>query len=154
MSQSPRLPASSLAAESYRAFKQVNDTLAESPLGSQLIDLVFLRVSQINGCAYCVDLHARDLVRKGEDLQRLNSLVTWQEVDFYSPRERAALAWAESLTHLPERGAPEALFQSLKAHFSDKEIADLTVVVAVMNAWNRLGVGMHLPVKRAELAKG
>ncbi|MEJ7686310.1 MAG: carboxymuconolactone decarboxylase family protein [Variovorax sp.] len=124
----------------------VNAALDESMLGKRLIHLVFLRVSQLNGCAFCVDMHARELLAAGEDPQRLNSLVTWREVPFFSERERAALNWAESLTRLIDTHAPDEDFEALRAHFDEREIVELTLAVAQINVWNRLGVGMRAPV--------
>ncbi len=146
-----RLPYSTLAPQAYQALSGLNTALETSSLGRQLIDLIFLRVSQINGCAYCVDLHARDLMAQGEDLQRLNSLVTWRETDFFSERERAALAWAEALTEIVESRAPDALFDALKPHFSSREIVELSFAIALMNAWNRIAIGFQQPVKKAAL---
>lgn len=135
--------------ERFAAAAREGAALANSTLGKKLLDLVFLRVSQLNGCAYCVDLHVRDLLAQGEDLQRLNSLVTWREVSLFS--ERAALNWAESLTRLADTHAADEDYTPLAAHFSDRETAELTMAVALMNAWNRLGVGMRLPVRAAPL---
>ncbi|GGP23757.1 carboxymuconolactone decarboxylase family protein [Silvimonas iriomotensis] len=143
---SPRLPSRDLAPKAYAALAQVNAVLENSSLDRKFIELMFLRVSQINGCAYCVDLHWKSLVESGEDPRRLNSLITWRENTFYSEQERAALAWAESLTRLEQTGAPDTDFEPLSAHFTEQQIVELTFVVALMNAWNRLGVGMRLPV--------
>jgi len=137
--------------EALGALAAVNATLKDSTLGIHLIDLVRQRISQINGCAYCVDSHARDLLAAGEDLQRLNSLSTWREVTLFTERERAALNWAESLTLLTETQAPDEDFNALAAHFTEREIADLTMAAALMNAWNRIGVGLRLPVRPAPL---
>jgi len=116
-------------------------------VGTRGLDLVFARVSQINGCAYCLDMHVRDLRKQGEGWQRINSLATWREVGFFNERERAALAWAESLTRLADHhDEREAEFAALKAQFSDVEIAELTVAVAQINTWNRINVGMRMPV--------
>ena len=111
--------------------------------------LVFLRVSQINGCAFCVDKHARDLVKDGEDFQRINSLATWRETGFYTARERAALAWAEAATRLEHGEVADSVFLPLKEHFTEQEISDLGFATAVMNAWNRMGIGFRQPVARA-----
>jgi AhpD family alkylhydroperoxidase len=137
--------------EAMGALAAVNTTLKDSTLGIHLIDLVRQRISQINGCAYCVDSHARDLLAGGEDLQRLNSLSTWREVTLFTERERAALNWAESLTLLTQTQAPDEDFNALAAHFTEREIADLTMAAALMNAWNRIGVGLRLPVRPAPL---
>lgn len=146
-----RLSFSTLAPEAYRALAGVNGALEQSSLGKQLIELVHLRVSQINGCAFCVDMHARELLRHDEQLQRINSLVTWRETDFFSERERTALAWAEALTGINRRHPPDELLDALKQHFSDKEIVELGYSVAAINAWNRLAIGFHAPVKKAPL---
>ncbi len=112
--------------------------------------IVELRVSQINGCVYCVDLHATQARDAGETQQRLDCLVVWQESVFFSQNERAALAWAEAITLLSESGAPQQLFDQLKMHFSDQQIVDLTLIIAQMNAWNRLAVSFaHLPDPRS-----
>jgi AhpD family alkylhydroperoxidase len=144
-----RLPYYSLSAPAYRALGAAGAALDASPLGKQLVHLVFLRVSQINGCAYCVDKHARDLVQEGEDFQRINSLGTWRETDFYTPRERAALAWAEAATRLEDGEVPDAAYLPLKELFSEQEISDLGFATALMNAWNRLAIGFRQPVARA-----
>lgn len=143
----PRLSWFKLAPKAFQAMLGVNGALENSTLGKTLIDLVFARVSQINGCAYCLDMHVRDLRQQGEGWQRINSLATWREVPFYGDRERAALDWAETLTNLPgHHGARDAEFEALKSVFSDLEIVELSVAIAQINAWNRLGVGMRLPV--------
>ena len=109
-------------------------------------ELVQTRVSQINGCAFCLDMHVRDLRKLGETWQRINSLSTWREVGFYSERERTALAWAERLTCLAGgHGDQDAAFEALKGQFSEQEIVELTWAVANINAWNRMAVGMRQP---------
>lgn len=148
---SKRLHAPTLVPDAYRALAGVSAALGKAAIGKRLTDLVWLRISQLNGCAYCVDLHARDLLAQGEDWQRVNSLVTWREVGFYSERERAALNWAESLTLVDRTHAPDADYAALAPHFSEQEIAELTMAAALMNAWNRIGVGLRLPVAAAPL---
>ena len=144
-----RLPYHSLSPAVSQAMGAAGPILDDSPLGKQLVHLIYLRVSQINGCAFCVDKHARDLIKGGEDFQRINSLVTWRETDFYSPRERAALAWAEAATRLDGGEVPDAVFLALKEVFSEREIADIGFATALMNAWNRMAIGFHQPVARA-----
>jgi AhpD family alkylhydroperoxidase len=122
--------------------------LAASTLGKPLIDLVFQRVSLINGCAYCVDLHWHDLLQDGESAQRINSLSTWREVDFYTEKEQAALAWTESVTDLHRSHASDEDFAAVRAHFTDTEVADLTFAITTMNAWNRLAIAFRNPVAR------
>ena len=146
-----RVSPATQAPDLYRALAGVNQALEKSTLGRKLIDLVFLRTSQLNGCAFCVDMHARDLVAAGEDWQRINSLSTWHEVGFYDEREKAALAWTESLADLNAGHAPDEAYAALEPHFSKKEIAELTFAAAIINAWNRIGVGLRLPVKQAPM---
>jgi AhpD family alkylhydroperoxidase len=111
-----------------------------------LLELVKLRASQLNGCGYCLDMHAKDARARGEDEQRLHVLAAWREAPFYSPRERAALAWCETLTLLPQNGAPDDVFAEVEAVFSPEEIAALTFQVVAINGWNRLAVGLRTPV--------
>ncbi len=111
--------------------------------------LLELRVSQINGCAYCLDKHNQEARHAGEDQQRLDVLSAWRETDgFFTEKERAALAWAEVLTHLPPTGVPQETFTALKAQSSDKEVADITFVIVTMNAWNRISIGFHVSPPR------
>ncbi|MDB6000496.1 MAG: Transposase [Rhizobacter sp.] len=148
MTEQARLPYHALFPEALKPLREASEALKKASVGRQLIDLVYLRVSQINGCAYCVDLHWHDLIEQGDDLQRLNSLVTWHEVSFFSERERAALAWAEELTHIAETHASDEAFAAVHKHFADKEVAELTYAIALMNAWNRLAISMRQPVAR------
>ncbi len=111
-----------------------------------LLELVKLRASQLNGCAYCLDMHSKDARALGEDEQRLHVLAAWREAPFYSPRERAALAWCEALTLLPQSGAPDDVFAEVEAQFSPEEIAALTFQIVAINGWNRLAVGLRTPV--------
>ena len=113
--------------------------------------IIELRVSQINGCAYCVDLHATEARKLGETQQRLDCLTVWQEVPFFDAAEKAALAWAETVTAIADKGAPENVYHALSEHFSDKQIVDLTLIISQMNAWNRLAISFgHLPELRSE----
>jgi len=142
----PRLPWTEISAKSYQAMAGVNVSIAKSSLGHSLMELVQTRVSQINGCAFCLDMHARDLRKHGETWQRLNSLSTWRETSFYNERERAALAWAEVLTRLADQhGDQDTAFEALKKQFSDQEIVELSWTIAAINAWNRMAVGMRTP---------
>lgn len=144
-----RLPWIKLAPKAYQAMVTVN---ADSTLDEGLAELVQTRVSQINGCAFCVDMHARDLRKLGETWQRINSLSTWREAAIYSKRERAALAWAETLTRLSgEHGDHDTAFSELSAYFTDKEIVELSWWIARINAWNRMAVGMRQPVDTAPI---
>lgn len=108
--------------------------------------LIELRVSQINGCVYCVDLHTREARSAGETQQRLDCLVVWRESQIFKAQERAALAWAEALTRVSEAGTPHPLYEAVLAHFTPEEVVDLTLIIAQMNAWNRLAIGFaHKP---------
>ncbi|PJI86434.1 AhpD family alkylhydroperoxidase [Yoonia maricola] len=120
-------------------------------IGGKLRALVELRVSQINGCAYCVDLHTTEARQAGETPQRLDCVTVWREVPFFDDAEKAALEWAEAITTVAKNGAPEHLYNALSDHFSEDEIVDLTLIVAQMNAWNRLAISFgHGPDARAE----
>jgi AhpD family alkylhydroperoxidase len=108
--------------------------------------LVDLRVSQINGCAYCLSLHTQEARALGEKQQRLDTLSAWRETNFFTEREQAALAWAEALTLISVTAAPEDVYQAALKHFTEKELVDLSLIIVNMNAWNRLSVGFHKPV--------
>ena len=143
----PRLPWTHLSPKPYQALAAAGAALAPSTLGPVLMELVKTRVSQINGCAFCVDMHVRDLRKAGEGWQRINSLVTWRETGLYTERERAALNWAETLARLPGHHADRGPdFEALKPHFSDQEVVELTWTIAIINAWNRMAIGMGAPV--------
>src|SRR5437660_11641651 len=153
-----RLNLAHLAPGAYHAMLQLEKFLHDSGLEASLIHLIKLRTSQINGCAYCLDMHWKDLRAIGESEQRLYSLEAWSETPFYSERERAALAWTEALTRVAETHVPDELYEQARKEVSEKELADLTLAVATINAWNRLSIaarttpGTYQPVKR-ELKK-
>lgn len=132
------------APEAYKAMVGLEQALAKSGLESSLLELVRLRASQINGCAYCVNLHANDARKAGETEARLQTLSVWRETAYFTPRERAALAWVESLTRLPEDGAPQGQYEALQEHFEPAEVVNLTLAIATINAWNRFGVGFAM----------
>ena len=141
---SQRFNLSKVSPDGYKAFGPLYQYIASSGLEKTLIDLVYLRVSQINGCAYCVDLHWRDLLKDGGDPRKVNSLVTWREAPFFNERERAALTWTESLTNVSTTNVPDADYEVVKSQFSEKEVGDLTIVIGLMNAMNRVGVSSRL----------
>jgi AhpD family alkylhydroperoxidase len=141
---SARLNWYKLSPDAYKAMLGLEQALEKSGLELSLLELVRLRASQLNGCAYCVNMHANDARQAGETEQRLQCLSVWRETSFFTPRERAALAWVESLTLLPQQGAPQARFESLREQFTDKEMVDLTLAISTINAWNRFGVGFAL----------
>jgi AhpD family alkylhydroperoxidase len=128
----------------YDAMDAPDRYLQVCGLERTLIFLVQLRVSQINGCAYCLDMHWKDLRAGGEHEQRLYSLGAWRECPYYSDRERAALAWAEAVTHVTGGHVPDVLYEEARAQFNEKELADLTLAVATINAWNRLSIAARL----------
>jgi len=143
----PRLPFFSLQPEAYKALVALNAAVEKSSLGKKLIDLIYLRVSQINSCSYCVDMHFRDLLTLGEDPRKLNSLVTWREAPFFDERERAALELAEQATRINQGcHIDDAQFDALGRHFTDQEIVALTFTIASINAWNRIGHTMRPPI--------
>ncbi|HSV54834.1 MAG TPA: carboxymuconolactone decarboxylase family protein [Burkholderiaceae bacterium] len=149
----PRLPWTAIAPKPYQALASAGAAIANSSLGANLIELVKTRVSQLNGCAFCVDMHVRDLRKHGETWQRINSLTTWRETGLYSHRERAALNWAETMTRLVDHhGSRDADFDALKSQFSDQEIVELSWAIAQINAWNRMAIGMQQPVAEKEIA--
>ena len=120
-------------------------------ISEKLRAIVELHVSQINGCAYCVDLHTTQARAAGVSRQSLDCLTVWRECAFFSESDKAALAWADAVTLVSEKGAPEALYQALFAHFSHSQIVDLSLIIAQMNAWNRLAISFaHVPDQRAE----
>ena len=129
-----------VAPGAYRAMAGLEHYLHESGLEESLLHLIKLRASQINGCAYCLDMHWKDLKSIGEQDQRLYELNAWEESPFYSDRERAALAWTEAVTLVAESRVPDELYETVRQHFSEKEVADLTLSIATINAWNRLAI--------------
>ncbi|MBD1589729.1 carboxymuconolactone decarboxylase family protein [Pseudomonas typographi] len=139
-----RLAFQSLSPAAYQGLLATNQALADGPLGLPLLELVYLRISQINGCAFCLGKHSQTLRECGVPQAKLDCLAGWRASERFDDRERAALSWAEALTDVSEQGAPDELFEPLKAHFTDAEVSDLTLAVALMNAFNRLAVGMRL----------
>lgn len=143
---SNRIDYAKASPEGYKAFGGVYVYLQKCGLPKQLIDLVYLRVSQINGCAYCIDMHTRDLLKQGVAMDKLVLVPVWREAgDFFSKRERVALAWAETVTRVAETGIPDADYDAAAEEFSEKELADLTYAIGLMNAFNRLGIGFRVP---------
>jgi len=128
----------------YRAMTALEEYLHGCGLEETLIHLVKFRASQINGCAYCLDMHSKDLRALGEDEQRLYLLPAWEESPFYSDRERAALAWTESVTLITDGHVPDDVYEQARRSFSEKELADLTLLIATINAWNRLSIAMRV----------
>jgi AhpD family alkylhydroperoxidase len=144
--------------DGYAALLNVEKYLQKCGLDRRLVVLVQMRVSQINGCAYCLHMHSADALKEGEDPKRLFLLDAWRESKLYTPRERAALAWTEALTNIAQTHAPDADYAELKARFNDQEIADLTLLAASINSWNRMAIGLRSehpndkPVRQTEAA--
>ena len=130
----------------YRAMVGLQRAVEESGLEPKLLELVKIRASQLNGCAYCLDMHSKDARAIGETEQRLYLVAAWREAPCYSRRERAALAWCESLTLLPQTGAPDNEYAEVTQAFSAEEIVALTLAIVAINGWNRFAVGLRSPV--------
>ncbi len=127
--------------DGFKAMRQLQEHVETCGLEHKLLELVKMRASQINGCAYCLDMHSKDARAAGETEQRLYVLNAWREAPFYSERERAALAWTEALTRIADsHGVPDALYDEVRKQFSDKELADLSLAVIAINGWNRLAI--------------
>ncbi len=133
--------------DAMKAMGALEVALVRCNLDISLVNLVKLRASQINGCAYCVDLHTSDARKTGETERRLYTVSVWRDAPFFTQRERAALAWTESLTRLPDTHAPDVDYLALREHFSESEIVDLTLVIGTINVWNRFGVGFRMSPK-------
>ena len=132
--------------EAMEAMLRLQAVVEESGLEPRLLELVKIRASQINGCAYCLDMHTKDAIAIGEDPQRLHLVAAWREAPCFGARERAALAWSESLTLLAETGAPDATYAEVAEAFSPREQVALTTAIVAINGWNRLAVGFRTPV--------
>ena len=128
----------------FRAMLGLGQYLHECGLEESLINLIYLRASQINGCAYCLDMHWKDLRASGESEHRLYGLNAWRESPFYTNRERAALEWTEAVTLITHGHVPEEVYEDVHRHFNDKELSDLTLAVATINAWNRLNIAARI----------
>jgi AhpD family alkylhydroperoxidase len=139
----PRLNAFAAAPTPMKAWLDFSQGLKQSGLEESLMGLVVIRASQINGCAFCLDMHTAEARKHGETEQRLYLTDAWRDSPLYSERERAALAWTEALTLLPETRAPDDVYQALKAQFSDEEQVKLTLLIVAINGWNRIQVGFR-----------
>ena len=141
-----RINYAKVSPEGFKALGGVYVSIQKSGLPKQLVDLVYLRVSQINGCAYCIDMHSRDLLKSGVDVEKLVLVPVWRDAgSLFSTRERVALAWAETVTRVAETGIPDTDYEAAAAEFSDKELADLTYAIGLMNVFNRLGISFRTP---------
>lgn len=119
--------------------------LAKSSLDKALLNLIYFRVSQINGCAYCLDMHSKDLRAKGETEQRLYMLEAWRESPFYTPAERTALAWAEAVTRLKDNNVPDDVYEAARKEFTEEELIDLTMATITINSYNRINIAFRVP---------
>lgn len=136
----PRIDYRKFAPEAIKSMFGLEKYIADSGLDEKLVHLIKMRASQINGCAYCIDMHSKDARALGETEQRLYELDAWRETPFYTDRERAALEWTESLTLVSQTHVPDSAYEEVKKHFSEKEIIDLTLAISTINAWNRIAI--------------
>lgn len=139
-----RIDYKKVAPEAYKAMRHIETYVRGSGLEHSLLELVKTRVSQINGCAHCLDMHTKDARAAGETEQRLYLLPAWREAPFYSDRERAALLWAEALTQISTNDVPDELYDEVRRHFDEKALVDLTLAIIGINGWNRLAVPFRL----------
>ncbi len=139
----PRIELQRVKPKAIQPLLAIESYLLGSSLGSRLLHLIKTRASQINGCAYCLDMHTKDARVEGESEQRLYALDAWRETPFFDERERAALAWTEAVTLVAETHVPDDVYELARQHFSDQELIDLTLAIASINAWNRLNVAFR-----------
>ena len=141
---SRRLDYNQIAPAGAKALGGVYGYLMQSSLSPVLVDLVYLRISQINNCAYCLDMHTRDLLKKGQKIEKLALVQAWAEGgNLFDERERAALAWAETVTRVAETGVPDEAYQAARAVFEERELIDLTIAIGLMNAYNRMAISFR-----------
>jgi len=139
-----RLDYTQIAPAGVKALGGVYGYIMQSGLSAVLVDLVYLRISQINNCAYCLDMHTRDLLKKGQKIEKLALVQAWAEAgNLFDERERSALAWAETVTRVAETGIPDQAYQAARAVFEERELVDLTIAIGLMNVYNRLAIGFR-----------
>lgn len=139
----PRIEYTKVAPGAMKAMRGLEDYLAACGLEPSLLDLVRTRASQINGCAYCIDMHTKDARERGESEQRLYELDAWRETPFYTERERAALAWTEAVTLIAKGHVPDAVYEEVRQHLSEEELVNLTLAVVAINGWNRFAISFR-----------
>jgi AhpD family alkylhydroperoxidase len=139
----PRLDYARTAPDGLKAMLGLEQYARQSGLEPALLELVKMRASQINGCAFCLDMHSKDARAAGETEQRLYALNAWRETPFFSDRERAALAWAEAVTQVSETHVPDEIYETVRDHFTEKELVDLTISIVAINGWNRLAISFR-----------
>ncbi len=141
---SKRLDYNQVAPAGAKALGGVYGYILQSGLPGVLVDLVYLRISQINNCAYCLDMHTRDLLKKGQPMEKIASVQAWREAgNLFDARERAALAWAETVTRVAETGVPDEAYEAARAEFNERELTDLTIAIGLMNAYNRMAISFR-----------
>ncbi|HEY3148589.1 MAG TPA: carboxymuconolactone decarboxylase family protein [Dongiaceae bacterium] len=140
-----RINPTQTAPDAYKALAAVQAYVNKSGIERPVLELVKMRASQINGCAFCLHMHSTDAIRAGEQPERLHLLPAWRETDLYTPRERAALAWTEALTRIADNDVPDDLYEEVRRHFSDKELVDLSYAIVTINGWNRLMKSFRVP---------
>ncbi len=140
-----RLSYSKAAPEGIEILQKLESYIKKAGLEPDLVELVKLRASQINGCAYCIDMHTKDARSQGESEQRLYGVSAWRESPFYSERERTALAWTEAVTQVGKDHVPDEVYEQAREHFTEKELVDLTLAVIAINSWNRLAISFRTP---------
>ncbi|MDT4761784.1 carboxymuconolactone decarboxylase family protein [Sphaerochaeta sp. PS] len=141
----PRIAYGKVSPEGVAILGTLENYLKGCGLDPGLLELVKLRSSQINGCAFCIDMHTKDARSRGESEQRLYALSAWRETPFYTARERAALEWTEAVTKVSDHQVPDEIYELVKPHFTEKELVDLTLAVIAINAWNRLAISFRTP---------
>jgi AhpD family alkylhydroperoxidase len=146
MTHTARIPFFQLAHSSRMAMIKLSACVKDGPLGPRLVELVNLRLSQINGCGMCIDMHWRDLIAQGADPRHINAVAGWREAPFFSDRERAALHWAELVNAIPAKDPGDDDFARMQQHFSDGDIAELGYAIAVIRGWNMLNVSLRNPI--------
>jgi AhpD family alkylhydroperoxidase len=146
-STQPRLDMTKVSPDLYKAMVNLQNYIDASGLERKLLDLVKIRASQINGCAYCIVMHTNDARKHGEKDEWMHLLNAWREVPVFSARERAALAWTEAVTKISERHVPDEIYDEARRHFSEKELVDLTAAVVAINAWNRAAIAFRAAPK-------
>lgn len=141
---SKRLDYNQIAPAGAKALGSVYGYVMQSGLPGVLVDLVYLRISQINNCAYCLDMHTRDLLKKGQQIGKIALVQAWREAgDLFDEREKAALAWAETVTRVAETGVPDEAYEAARAVFNERELVDLTIATGLMNAYNRMAISFR-----------
>jgi AhpD family alkylhydroperoxidase len=139
----PRIEYAKAAPEAIEAMRGLDAYVGRGGLEPELVELVKIRASQINGCAYCIDMHTKDARTRGETEQRIYALDAWKETPFFTHRERAALAWTEAVTEVSDAHVPEEIYEQARRYFTEKELVDLTLAIVAINGWNRLAIGFR-----------